>query len=328
MTRSLAGRESTETESQSGGLVTVSYSYDGAGRLTQADDTSGGTLDSSYSYAASPSCADPNAGENTNRTSVTIGTTTTSYCYNNADQLISSSTPGSITSGSYAYNERGDQTYDNGTTYTWDASDRIVTAAASVLNPHPIITSTYDAVNRLIQSASGSSLPGSPTTTVRYSYAGYSDSPAAVLNTSNNILQQIVGLPGGVTLTLQPSGNVWSYTNLQGDTTFTADSSGTLTAGPVTYDPWGNLNPGQTAPGNITGPNTLGAYAASGKLTNTNTGTGLGPELSCWGPAPSTPPKPASYPSTRYRAAVPTPTPTHSEIRSTSRIFPGSPSAG
>ena len=275
VTRTLAGRESTETTSQAGGLLTVSYSYDGAGRLTQAADTSGGTQVSSYSYAASPSCPSPNAGENTNRTSVTIGTTTTSYCYNNADQLVSSTTSAG-TSTSYAYNERGDQANDNGTAYTWDASDRVASATTCTSAPPGLLCATqttlnnsYDAVDRLIQSTSTPSHPVGLSQTVRYSYAGYGDSPAAVLDTSGNILQQIVTLPGGVTVTLQSSGNTWSYTNLQGDVTATASNTGTLTAGPVTYDLWGNLNPGQTAPGNTTGPNTLGAYAAAGKLTNT-----------------------------------------------------------
>jgi hypothetical protein len=136
--------------------------------------------------------------------------------------------------------------------------------AATARTRHPrsrTTTSTYDAVDRLIQSAS----TATGNTTVRYSYAGYTGSPAAVLSTSNSILQQRVALPGGVTVTLQPSGNTWSYTNLQGDTTVTASDTGTLTAGPVTYDPWGTLNPGQTAPGNATGPNTLGPYATAGK---------------------------------------------------------------
>jgi RHS repeat-associated protein len=277
VTRTLAGRESTETASTSGAPVIVNYTYDGASRLTQADDTQGGTLDSSYSYAASPSCPSQNAGENTNRTSVTIGSTTTSYCYNNADQLVSSTT-GGTTSTNYAYNERGDQTTDNNNTYTWDSSDRAATATLTtrsgiITTYQSTTTSTYDAVNRLAQSAFQEVSPLPQTSTVHYSYAGYGDSPAAVLNASNSVLQQLVALPGGVTVAVQPSGNVWSYVNLQGDTTCTANASGSLISGPVTYDPWGNLNPGQTAPSNVTGVNTLGAYATSGKLTNTTTGT-------------------------------------------------------
>jgi RHS repeat-associated protein len=271
-TYTLADRYSTETASQGTGTLDSTYGYDGAGRLTSADDTiSGTTTDSTYSYAASPSCTasgdDTNAGDNTNISAVgiTTGTSTssTSYCYNNADQLVSSVT-GSTTSTAYAYSEDGDQTDDDGTSYAWDASDRVVTASTS---GGTTVTSTYDAVSRLIESSqSGGS-------TVRYAYAGWTATPAAVLNTSGQVLQQLIGLPGGVAVALQSAGNTWSYTNLRGDTTATTSNTGAVTARPVTYNPWGVLNPGQTAPASTTGPDTLGAYATSGKLTATATGT-------------------------------------------------------
>ncbi len=275
VTFSPAGRYATETASQGSGTLSVTYGYDGAGRLTSADDTLGTTTtDNAYSYAPSPGCTatgdDEYAGENTNLTSFTATTgsttSTTSYCYNNADQLVSSDTNGT-TSTSYSYSEDGDQTDDNGTAYSWDASDRVATATTPG-SDGTTITSTYDAVSRLIESSSSGS--GG---TVQYAYSGWTDTPAAVLSTTGAVLQQFVGLPGGVAVTLQTSGNTWSYTNLQGDTTATTSSTGALTAGPVTYNPWGVLNPGQTAPASTTGPNALGAYATSGKLTSQATGT-------------------------------------------------------
>jgi RHS repeat-associated protein len=270
VTFSLGGHETTETTSQPGttNLLTISYGYDGAGRLTSATDTAGGTGTSTYSYAANPpadNCASPRMGANTNRTNVTTPAGTTDYCYNTAGQLVSTITAGTVTS-SYAYNEHGDQTSDNGTTYTWDAADRPVTATTS---GGATVTSTYDAVDRLIQASSSTG------STVRYSYAGYTQVAAAVLDTGNNILQQIVPLPGGATAILQPSGNTWAYANLQGDTIITTDNNGTRTSGPVTYDAWGQPTPGQAAPATTTGPNSLGAYATSGKLTDTATGTVL-----------------------------------------------------
>jgi RHS repeat-associated protein len=275
VTKSVAGRVSTETALQpDGSSTTVSYCYDGAGRLTGVAGSAGcsSTLASSYSYApnaAADQCTahggNPGEGANTNRTSVTTPAGNTDYCYNTADQLVASIT-GGVTDTSYAYNELGDQTNDNGTIYTWDASDRPVTATTPA---GTVVTGTYDPVDRLIQSAS----TATGTATVRYSYSGYGDSLAAILDTSNRVLQQVVGLPGGVSVTLQPSGNVWSYTNLQGNCTATADSTGTRTAGPVSYDPWGN--PSQPVPSTVTGPNGLGAYAASGKLTNKATGAVL-----------------------------------------------------
>jgi len=94
-----------------------------------------------------------------------------------------------------------------------------------------------------------------------------------VLNAGGAILQRLIGLPGGVTVILQSSGNTWAYANIQGDVTTTAGDAGSVTAGPVTYDPWGNLNPGQATLATTAGPNALGAYAATGKLTSTAAGT-------------------------------------------------------
>jgi RHS repeat-associated protein len=267
--RSLAGRESSETMSgASGSTLIVNYSYDGAGRLIGVQNTNGSTDDGTYSYANNvpgDQCADPNEGENTNRTSVTVPSGTTDNCYNGADQLVSSIT-GGVTDTNYAYNALGDQTEDNGTTYTWDASNRVLTSTTS---GGVTTDNTYDAVDRLVQS--------SPSTgsTARYSYAGYSDAPAAILNSSNAVIDQIVSLPGGVQVTIASAGNTWSYSNLHGDITFTTAASGTVTDGPLTYDPWGNLNPGQSEPPNTTGVNSLGAYGTDGKLTNTSTGTVL-----------------------------------------------------
>jgi hypothetical protein len=88
------------------------------------------------------------------------------------------------------------------------------------------------------------------------------------------------------------------------------------THGPVTYDPWGNLTPGQNAPANTAGPMSLGAYAASGKFTTTATGTIL------LGVRTLTPPKPASCLSTPSTAAAPTRTPMGSATPLTTRTYP------
>lgn len=269
LTFTQAGRESSETTTNSQGILTNNYTYDHAGRLTGTTDRARSHT-SSYSYTQNPASdnctnlgGDTSQGENTNRTSVTTPAGTTDYCYNSADQLIGTIANNTTNSG-YSYNGLGDQTDDGGTTYTWDASNRATSATTPAGST---TTSTYDPLDRLIQStATGHN-------TTRYSYAGYNDSPAAILDTNNTVLQQLIPLPGGVTIALQTSGNIWSYPNLQGDTTATTNQNGTITSGPVTYDPWGTLNPGQTTPANLTGPNTQGAYATTGKLTNPTTGT-------------------------------------------------------
>lgn len=53
-------------------------------------------------------------------------------------------------------------------------------------------------------------------------------------------MERTTGLPGGVVLTTRASGDVWSYPNIAGSVTATANSTGTKTAGPLPYDPFGN----------------------------------------------------------------------------------------
>ena len=79
----------------------------------------------------------------------------------------------------------------------------------------------------------------SAVTTTRYSYDNTSDSPAAVFDAGDNILERTIGLSGGATLTKRATGqDVWSYPNIHGDIVATADNTGTKT-GTYTYDPYG-----------------------------------------------------------------------------------------
>jgi RHS repeat-associated protein len=268
---------------------TITSTVDLLGRVTSYTDAWGQTTATTYNQAGQTTATsgpggssqlgyDPNSGQPT--TTTVNGTLLATASYDR-DGRMNAVTYHNGTSAVISYDAYGKQnglTYDppgGGTldqdTVTRSLAGRESTETASAPGGPLTVAYTYDAVDRLIQSTS----TASGSTPIRYAYAGYSDSPAAVLSTSGSILQQLVGLPGGVSVTLQPSGNVWSYFNMQGDTTLTASDTGTLLSGPVTYDPWGTLNPGQTAPGNTTGPNTRGAYAAAGKLTNTATGTVL-----------------------------------------------------
>ena len=152
VTRSLQGRVADESTDGVDPAAGDNYTYDGAGRLTQAKIT-GHTLQ--YQYAASGGCGTmTGAGKNTNRTTlVDNAITTATYCYDNADRLTSTTTPGM---GTVAYDSHGNTTtlgtqtmgYDgadrhvttdgNGTTlrYTRDATDRIVSRVTS--SPSPI----------------------------------------------------------------------------------------------------------------------------------------------------------------------------------------------
>jgi RHS repeat-associated protein len=245
--------------------TSASYSYDGVGRLTQ---TALPASTYTYGYGTTTGCPDNNAGANTNRTNLTItgaGAGTTSYCYNNADQLTSTTLNSGTPNTNFNYDPNtGNQTLDNSTTLTWDSANRLATTT----NPAGAVTAyTYDPLNRVIQQQDG-------TTTVRYSYAGTTTSPAAILDNNSNLLDTLVALPGGVTVTVPTAGlaaSIWSYTNLQGDTTLTATNTGTPQGTVIAYDPWGTPLAGGTPIANTpAGSPTLASYGAQGKLTDPN----------------------------------------------------------
>jgi RHS repeat-associated protein len=277
VTQSLAGRDTSElmdingsslTNPNPAGPAATDYTYDGSGRLATAYLATGATA--SYGYAPNPvsdGCQAPAAGADTNRTQVTItqpsGTAqATDYCYNGADQLTGTMSGGTAGAGSYGYDGHGNQTSDGTTTLTWDTADRVASTAPA---SGPATSYAYDAVDRVISRQSGGSTTG-------YWYSGLSDSPSGTVDASGNVTSGFFALPGGVSVTVAGSGNTWSYPDLHGNFTATADSSGARKNGPVSYDPWGQLLTGSQALPNAPGSASLGAYGAAGKVTDTASG--------------------------------------------------------
>lgn len=253
--------------SQSGQIISgtelgqgKSYTYDKAGRLTAA------TLGSnswSYGFGATPAgqCTgtayNANAGKNSNRTTTTqtVGgvTKTFTYCYDNADRLLSSTDPsidqvaydtrGNITSLGTSYNSKHtDIFYDsggrnNGFWQNW-GDDYDIYYERDVQNR---IVSRYEA--------------GLKTNEIWYGFTGGSDTPDFTRDANWNIVDKYLELPGGVILTIRPaqSGNAqktYSLPNLHGDVFATTNTAGGQIA---TYqnDPFGQTigtaQPGNTA---------------------------------------------------------------------------------
>lgn len=162
------------------------YTYDGAGRVTQAY-LPGVTYN--YSYAATTGCASNNAGANTNRTSgtITVGTTntTTNYCYDNADRLNSST---NAPSGTVVYDAHGNTIQEGSESFTYDSSDRLTfDDAPGYLNIY-----ARDPLNRPAQTASITKITAGNTTTATVT-AGSAitlNRPAAT-NTGDELLAAI-----------------------------------------------------------------------------------------------------------------------------------------
>lgn len=232
--------------------TTESYSYDKADRLTSATI---GSNTYSYGFGTPTGCTgtyNSNAGADSNRTTQTINGSTTTYCYNYADQLISSSNPNLDAA---QYDAHGNTTQlgnsANGGTVTqlgYDSSDR----NSSITQGSTSVSYTRDVQSRVISRT----LVNGSSTVNKYGFTGSGDTPDLLLDQSNNIVEKYESLPGGVLLTVRPNNtspgnNVFSLPNVHGDVFATTDTNGSQT-GTFQYDPFGtpiNSSPNNTASG-------------------------------------------------------------------------------
>ncbi|MDQ1446657.1 MAG: hypothetical protein QOI20_3121, partial [Acidimicrobiaceae bacterium] len=108
------------------------------------------------------------------------------------------------------------------------------------------IVYTRDALDRIVaRSVNG-------TITARYSYSGTGDSPVATLDSNSNVVERDIALLGGTLVTKRTAGDVWSYPDIHGDISATADATGTKQGPTVSYDPYGQIIAG-TQPDNAAG---------------------------------------------------------------------------
>ena len=246
--RSQSGRiiRDVISDPHAAGDYASTYSFDTAGRLYTAV-VPGHTLQ--YRYEKDNSCGFAKAGMNGNRTLATDTPTgagslkySQRYCYDKADRLLTetetitgaTSSNATLTrpakslgSGAITYDAHGNVTTLGDQTFTYDESDRHVTT--SVVGG-PTVTYVRDVSGNIV---SRKEVSDGITTVIRYS-------GDLVLDGSNNVLQRTLALPGGVTVTIptDSAARTWSYPNLHGDNSWTANASGTRT-GLYLYDPFG-----------------------------------------------------------------------------------------
>jgi RHS repeat-associated protein len=101
----------------------------------------------------------------------------------------------------------------------------------------------------------------------RYSYGGAGDMIGTVWDaTGTQLVESTMTLPGGTLLTWGAAGRVWSYPNVHGDITVTANQTGTITGGTFRYDPYGQPLTG--TPDNQAGTVTNGWLGQHQRLTD------------------------------------------------------------
>jgi RHS repeat-associated protein len=278
VTRSQSNQTTASTITAGATTLGSTYGYDTAGRLTSAGV---GTNTYSYGFGTESSTCNSitgnntNAGKDGNRTTQTINGTTTTFCYNQADQLASSS------NNAYnpSYDSRGNiTTLGTGAApmqLCYDSSDRN-TCLTSTNTSGNGLADYYnrDVQDRLTYREKDTITAWSWALTGQwfYAYTGTGDTPDYIRDANWNIVEQDLQLPGGVILAVKPmqTGNnqkQYSLPNIHGDILLTTNAAGTNTsngAGPLSsflYDPFGNAASSTNLPANTVN----GSYGYVGK---------------------------------------------------------------
>jgi len=270
VTRSQSGQITASTQVAGGVTTNSTYGYDNADRLTSATV---GSNTYSYSFGVEDaSCGtgqgtNINAGKSGNRTSQTVNGATTTYCYDNADRLVSSSNAALTTP---TYDTHGNTlTLGTGTgksIYTYDSSDR----NKSITNYNGTKATYYDrdVQGRIV--ARYHDVNNVTQDEYYYNFTASGDTPDYARNAAWQIAEKYIDLPGDVQLTIRPlqtgnAKNTYSLANIHSDVIATTNTSGTLT-GSYIYDPFGNLVSG-SSPDNQAGTATNAWVGNNQKLT-------------------------------------------------------------
>ncbi|CAN5571281.1 hypothetical protein BH09ACT4_BH09ACT4_12780 [soil metagenome] len=123
-------------------------------------------------------------------------------------------------------------------TLTYDIADQHI---GTVLADTTTISYLRDATGRIVQRTM--TPPVGATEVLRFSFSAAGDGAALTLDATGAVKQLTIGLPGGASVILGPSGlgsdTVWSYPNLHGDVIVTTDQAGARTGVRASYDPFG-----------------------------------------------------------------------------------------
>lgn len=252
--------------------VTNQYTYDKANRLTAATI---GTNTFTYEYGNSdPACSgvsgnNINAGKNSNRTKMTQNGATTTYCYDFADRLISSSNP-LFTDATY--DSRGN-TLSLGdashlSEFGYDSSNRNQSIKETANGTVKEVEYERDSEGRILKRVN--KINNEVESNNNYGYVDGTDAPSFVKDSNGNVVQKYISLPGAVTLTIKPQvssagAQTYSLTNIHGDVVATVNADGAITS---TYQtgPFGEIlgaTPSNTVSGASWGY--LGQYKKTGE---------------------------------------------------------------
>ncbi|MFJ6737403.1 DNRLRE domain-containing protein [Streptomyces sp. NPDC091279] len=231
----ILGTESGHAENN-GASTSTGYTYDGAGRLTRAQDDTGATCTTrSYTFASATSWDRTKQTTDTSTTDCADTTTTTAttatHTYDSADR---------ITDSGYTYDAFGRTLTTPDATLTYYTDDLARSEATTTTKQ----TWSLDAAHRQAVTTNATSTDGGTTwtdgTTATNHYADDTDSPTWTTDSSGTITRSVADVAGALGATTSASGAIiLQLSDLHGDMTVTL-ATATTTATAYSYDEYGN----------------------------------------------------------------------------------------
>ncbi|NEB90593.1 DNRLRE domain-containing protein [Streptomyces bauhiniae] len=240
VTLTVHGQRATHTGTP-GVTASQSFTYDAAGRLTQAQDTSTDAYCTTRTYTF-----DKNSNRKTLATAVapvgadctTSGATTKSYTYDTADRLVNSG---------YVYDAFGRTTTSPGTTLAYYANDMVQQMTSGTRRQ----TWTLDSTQRLRTWTEESNASGTWTQSAAKvnHFGGDEDSPRWIAeDTAGAVTRNITGTDGNLAATSTKTGGVvLQLANLHGDVTLQLPADSGTAPTVLDADEYGNPRTGQSA---------------------------------------------------------------------------------
>ncbi|MFJ9351045.1 DNRLRE domain-containing protein [Streptomyces sp. NPDC101237] len=229
------GAEADHTENN-GASTGTDYTYDAAGRLTQAQDDTGATCTTrAYTFASATSWDRTKLTTDSSTTdcadTTTTITTTATHTYDSADR---------ITDSGYTYDAFGRTTATPDATYTYYTNDLARSEATGTSRQ----TWTLDAAQRQAATTNASSTDGGTTwttgTTSTNHYGDDTDNPSWTVDSSGSVSRAVTDVAGVLGATTSASGSVTlQLADLHGDIAVTL-ATATTTATAYSYDEYGN----------------------------------------------------------------------------------------
>ncbi|WTZ46442.1 hypothetical protein OG241_09585 [Streptomyces sp. NBC_01390] len=231
----ILGTESGHAENN-GASTGTGYTYDAAGRLTQAQDDTGATCTTrAYTFASATSWDRTKLTTSTGITDCADTTTTTTstatHTYDSADR---------ITDTGYTYDAYGRTLTTPDATLAYYTNDLARSEATSTTRQ----TWTLDAEQRQAVTANATSTDGGTTwtdgTTATNHYADDTDSPTWTADSSGTVTRSVLDVAGALGATTSANGAIaLQLADLHGDIAVTL-ATATTTATAYSYDEYGN----------------------------------------------------------------------------------------